>query len=270
MNKILDLLTSIKFWTIVGAIASGIGLWYILSDKAESSSLGLSTGSYSTAPFPDDKTFVLVNYICAPYLAPVIIPIEIEMANRGTTSLNNASMRWYYTENNDGFNVPLINDMVSPEKKLSVLYMLVDGKYQPFESGDGCYCAQISPKSVAGGLNKVYYPVFADTTLQRHKFDIEVKADETKKEIFHVIMYTIAILPEKGNFDKSLIDATDKKILKLVREESSPGIVNLVVGLWENNGAYAPKLQGDVTIEGIPFVKYIMQHNSIRSLIPQK
>ena len=153
MKKILDLLTSIKFWTIVGVIGSGIGLWLLLSDRAESSSLGLSTGSYGTAALPDDKTFVLVNYLFMPQLTPVIFPIEIDMANKGNKSLTTASMRWYYSTNSEGYNIPLINDMVSQEKKLSVFYVLKDGVVQPFESTQGFYLHDLSPKTVAGGLD---------------------------------------------------------------------------------------------------------------------
>lgn len=261
MNKILDLLTSIKFWTIVGAIASGIGLWYALSDKSETVSLGLSTGSYGTAALPDDKTFVLVNYICAPGPEPVIFPIEIDMANMGKKGLSNVSMRWYFTDNNDGFNVPLINDLVSSEKRLSVFYRLENGAFLPHENGNGFHCPQnISPKTVAGSLEKVYCPTFADTTVQRHKFDIEIKADETQTEIFHVLMYTTAIFPDKnGNFDRSLIDDADKRMSKIVRDETSAGIVNIIAGLWEQP-------LNTITIDGIPFVKFKMELGSVRSI----
>ncbi len=260
MQKILDLLTSIKFWTIVGVIGSGIGLWFLLSDKMESSSLGLSTGSYSCEPLPDDKTYVLVNYLFDTRYKPVIFPIEICMGNSGNKTLTTASMRWYYSDNQDGYNVPLINDLVSPEKKLSVFYTLEDGTYRPFESGEGHSVRDLTPKTAAGSLNegKVYCPIFADTTIWRHKFDVELKADETKTERFHVVMYTVAIFPDaNGKFDIPIKEA-DIKLSKLVEKETSAGIINIISGMWVNP-------VNIITIDGIPFEEYTMLHSSIKS-----
>lgn len=194
MNKIISILKSIKFWTIIGTIASLITLYYAFVDREDKDVLSLSIGNRFIKA---ENEIIVVNIVCGWEVgSPLLLPMPFGISNLSNKTIDNISINYFTTQSElDKFGI--VNQLVTPNEKLSPLYIQDGNGLKPFENGGGVYIPQITPKTAMGASNtggNIYFallmPEIDDNNVFRIAnlpfFKLQLKGDNCKDKFYNV------------------------------------------------------------------------------------
>ncbi len=220
MYKIIEILKSIKFWTIVGVLASLAGLYYTFADMSDKDALALSVGKYVVKAPKEDKEIVIVNYVGCPDATPLLVPMPFGIANRSNKTIKNVVMN-YFGDVLDWEQRRVVNKTVTPNIKLAPLYIAGGETLDSFEFGEGISVSAITPKSSAesNGDRVIYKPLISpilDGDYYLYTFPklvLTLSADNSVGKTFKVQMYMAFVNYSKEDAIKRMADEVAQKYI---------------------------------------------------------
>lgn len=253
MKTILDLLKSIKLWTIVGVIVSILGLYYTISDSTDKDAVSLAIGQYVIKANKELVVCCLIGGGSAG--TPLLMQMPFDIANNSNKTIENVSLN-YFTNATELENIGITNRTVSPPIKLSPLYYFVnETDFAPFEIGEGVYVNSISPMtSVSGDSGGIYhpmiYPEFSEDyfTYELPKFTLVLRGDECKEESYSVRIITVFI----KNTTNDRISNAMKKLTDEISEDIDNKRTKLIFTSYYNKENVLHEIEGIRFFEMIP------------------
>lgn len=204
LNTIVRILKSIKLWTIIGVIASLIGLYYTLTDISENSALSLSVSNHS---IKNNGELLVVNIICGwKSGAPLLMPMPFGIANTSNKTIENVALN-YIASKSELEKHRVVSHSASHSKKLAPLYIKNSESFERFEIGGGVYTSKISPKTAVDSNNEngnIYIPMICPTYENNYFiselpiFTLQLSGDNCKKESYtvHMVVAFISTMAE--------------------------------------------------------------------------
>ena len=269
MNKVVKLLKSALFWTIIGVLIAVGGLWYAFKDTHSFVDLTIGCGNYGGGEIDADMSYMVFNIVMFDEDAPhaIIVPLSFSPANRSNESAQNVGMRLYYEEGND-YNWR-IKDDVKHKGKLHLLPMLCmrnGADVVPVPSGGGFALRELDPFTVAGvdyrreGLfNPVIFDSFSVDDYWKFIYEVELKSDNLKKSRLDVIVYDI---PMQMSNDPDVYEKRRKAVRDKITEltkDTNNCVINIVP-------CYASRYY-EVTVDGLLFMVAYPNVEAIESYV---
>lgn len=261
MHRILEIVKSIKFWTILGVLASLVGLFYAFFDESDKNALALSVGEYVVSEPKGDKEIVLVNIVNGWRSgAPILIPIPFSIANRSNKTVENVAMN-YLGNLSEWENCRVVNKSVTPHISLASLYISAAESFAPFRLGEGISITAITPKTSIGsnGEGAIYmpliYPAFkGDFMLQSlPKLEIVLRGDNCAEKRMKVQMLMAFV----NNYKDASADAYKNMCNAVIRNhtENASSLIFVPYTIGSEQKLYK--------IEQIPFFRLSVELENI-------
>ncbi len=202
MDKLIVILKSIKFWTILGVISSLIGLYYTFNDDMEKNALAISVGNHLIKPPKSDQEVVIVNLIYGfKESAPLLLPMPFGIANISNKTVENVAMYYHLPKEWEAYCIR--NTSFQPTITLDNLYTIDPlGSIKAFENHASVFCPSITPKTSVGsvggenGYSNIYLPRVTPaigengyTIRKMPKFLLTIHGDNSEK-----VSYTIRLV----------------------------------------------------------------------------
>lgn len=245
METIIKILKSIKFWTIIGVIASLIGLYYTFVDIGEIKALSLSVGNIS---IKNNRELLVVNVISGwEPGAPLLMTMPFGLSNTSNKTIENIALNYIASES-ELAKCSVVSHSVSPSKVLAPLYIKDSVSFERFEIGGGIYTPRITPKTAVGAndVGGVYMPMICPKYENNYfiselpTFTLLLSGDNCKKESYTVHMVVVYISSEWVDYSQAVND-----ILRKYTNKFCTALFVVHDGIDKNL----------YEIEGIPFFK---------------
>jgi len=230
MDKIITILKSIKFWTILGVVASLIGLYYTFNDDMEKNALALSVGNHAIKPPKSDQEVVIVNLIYGfKEAAPLLLPMPFGIGNNSNKTVENVAM--YYHLPKEWEDCCIRNTSVQPIITLDNLYIVDSlGSIKAFENNAGLFSPSITPKTSVGSaesedkFSNIFIPKLVPAigkngyTIRRMpKFSLTIHGDNCVKVSYTMQLVDVYLI----NDDSEIIQKIYNELLEVYGKNCS-------------------------------------------------
>lgn len=254
MKTILDLLKSIKFWTIVGVIVSILGLYYTIHDNTDKGALSLSIGPY---PIKSNKELV----VCCLFEgwragAPLLMQMPFDIANISNKTIENVSLN-YMTDVTELENFHIFNKSITPPVALSPMYYSTNGvDFEPFEVGGGVYAKSITPMTSAGSAQdacNVFHPMICPNFSEDYfmqelpKFTLILRGDDCKE-----VSYSVRIIPVFINAKGDQLSKAMNKLANQITDDIGAKRTSMIIVGYTYKENVMHKIGGITFVEMIP------------------